>query len=111
MLVAIYIYIYMSLQVPHPLYRPKKLVPCADPLCDALHKDLGTTKDCREEPDQCHYQINYADGTTSLGVLLLDKFSLPTGSARNIAFGYVCNGMHGHYILFALLTEYVHDSL
>ncbi|XP_021317604.1 aspartic proteinase Asp1 [Sorghum bicolor] len=82
-------------KVPHPLYRPKKLVPCADPLCDALHKDLGTTKDCREEPDQCHYQINYADGTTSLGVLLLDKFSLPTGSARNIAFGCGYDQMQG----------------
>ncbi|CAD6254456.1 unnamed protein product [Miscanthus lutarioriparius] len=77
-------------KVPHPLYRPtlKKLVPCADPVCDALHKDLGTTKDCRAAPRQCDYEkIHYLDGSSSLGVLVLDKFSLPTGSAPNIAFG------------------------
>ena len=99
--------------MPHPLYRPtlKKLVPCADPVCDALHKDLGTTKDCRAAPRQCDYEIHYLDGSSSLGVLVLDKFSLPTGSAPNITFGYATEYMHGYYILFALLTGYVHDSL
>ncbi|RLM70154.1 hypothetical protein C2845_PM17G03750 [Panicum miliaceum] len=77
-------------KVPRPLYRPtrSKLVPCADPLCDALHHDLGTTKNCRDAVHQCDYEIAYLDGSTSLGVLLRDKFSLPTGRApKDSPFG------------------------
>ncbi|XP_039778119.1 aspartic proteinase Asp1-like [Panicum virgatum] len=87
-------------KVPHPLYRPtrNKLVPCADPLCDTLHHDLGTTKNCRDAVHQCDYEIAYLDGSTSLGVLLRDKFSLPTGSAPKnsptIAFGCGYDQVH-----------------
>ncbi|OEL33090.1 Aspartic proteinase Asp1 [Dichanthelium oligosanthes] len=80
-------------KVPHRLYTPTpdKLVPCADPLCDTLHQDLGTTKNCRDPPGQCSYEVTYLDGS-SLGVLLLDKFPLPRlgGTDNNyptIAFG------------------------
>ncbi|OMO61154.1 aspartic proteinase Asp1, partial [Corchorus olitorius] len=49
---------------PHPLYRPNNdLVPCKDPLCAALHPP-GDYK-C-ESPDQCDYEVEYADGGSSL---------------------------------------------
>ncbi|KAL6658483.1 hypothetical protein ACP70R_004069 [Stipagrostis hirtigluma subsp. patula] len=73
-------------KTPHPLYRPKRInrVPCAHPLCDALHRDLGTQKNCTEYPQQCDYGIKYLDGSWSTGVLLQDKFSF---SESQIAFG------------------------
>nr|CAB3491137.1 unnamed protein product [Digitaria exilis] len=77
-------------KVPHPLYRPTpdKLVPCASPLCNALHQDLGTTNDCRDRPNQCDYDIAYLDGSGSRGVLLLDKLSPAANADRpSIAFG------------------------
>jgi hypothetical protein len=79
---------YMS-QGPHGLYKAtkNKLVPCADRRCDALHKDLGTTKDCRNTPLQCNYKIGYLDGTQSVGVLLTDKFSFVNAGHTDIAFG------------------------
>ncbi|WRX08033.1 Xylanase inhibitor [Theobroma cacao] len=59
---------------PHPLYRPTNdLVPCKDPLCAALHPP-GDYK-C-ENPEQCDYEVEYADGGSSLGVLVRDVFSL-----------------------------------
>ncbi|KAB1210497.1 Aspartic proteinase Asp1 [Morella rubra] len=58
----------------HPLYRPNNnLVPCNDPLCKSLHP-TGDHK-C-ETPGQCDYEIQYADGGSSLGVLVKDAFSL-----------------------------------
>ncbi|KAF8730950.1 hypothetical protein HU200_016825 [Digitaria exilis] len=64
---------------PHPHYQPGppsyKVVPCTDPLCDTLHQDLGTTKQCTEL-FQCDYTLTYAYGS-SIGVLMADKFSLP----------------------------------
>lgn len=76
------------LQVPHPLYQAteEKLVPCADPLCDALHRDLGTTKSCRNGKT-CQYKVEYLEGTSSYGLLLRDKFSLPTRTVPGVAFG------------------------
>ncbi|TVU26187.1 hypothetical protein EJB05_28723 [Eragrostis curvula] len=80
-------------KVPHPLYQviSKKLVPCARSLCNVVHGDLGTNKTCRDGPDQCGYDIHKFDGSRTLGVLLVDKFSFPMGhgsSARSdIAFG------------------------
>jgi hypothetical protein len=75
-------------QGPHDLYKAtkNKLVPCADRLCDALHKDLGTTKDCGNTPSQCDYELRYLDGTQSRGVLLTDKFSF-RNAHTDIAFG------------------------
>ncbi|KAK6287233.1 PREDICTED: aspartic proteinase Asp1 [Theobroma cacao] len=61
-------------EAPHPLYRPTNdLVPCKDPLCAALHPP-GDYK-C-ENPEQCDYEVEYADGGSSLGVLVRDVFSL-----------------------------------
>lgn len=58
---------------PHPLYVPsKELVPCRDPLCASLHSENYIC----ENPGQCDYEVEYADGGSSLGVLLKDTFSL-----------------------------------
>lgn len=46
---------------------------CRDPLCLALHSP-GTPR-C-DNPEQCDYEVEYADGGSSLGVLLKDAFAL-----------------------------------
>ncbi|XWS44646.1 hypothetical protein CRYUN_Cryun15aG0065900 [Craigia yunnanensis] len=62
------------IEAPHPLYQPNnELVVCKDPLCAALHPP-GDYK-C-ESPEQCDYEVEYADGGSSLGVLVRDMFSL-----------------------------------
>ncbi|CAB4309202.1 unnamed protein product [Prunus armeniaca] len=61
-------------EAPHPLYRPNNdLVVCKDPLCEALHAP-GSHK-C-DNPEQCDYEVEYADGGSSLGVLVRDAFLL-----------------------------------
>ncbi|XAR73118.1 Nepenthesin [Bertholletia excelsa] len=58
----------------HPPYRPSNdRVPCRDPLCASLQPSEDYSCD---DPDQCDYQIEYADGGSSLGVLLRDTLSL-----------------------------------
>ncbi|XP_010527074.1 PREDICTED: aspartic proteinase Asp1-like [Tarenaya hassleriana] len=68
-------------EAPHPLYEPSNdLIPCKDPLCKALHSH-GDQR-C-EAPEQCDYEVEYADGGSSLGVLVRDVFSLNyTNGAR-----------------------------
>ncbi|KAK4487508.1 hypothetical protein RD792_005847 [Penstemon davidsonii] len=57
----------------HPLYRPSNdLVVCKDPLCASLHP---SDYKC-ENPEQCDYDVEYADGGSSLGVLVNDLFTL-----------------------------------
>ncbi|KAA3475561.1 aspartic proteinase Asp1 [Gossypium australe] len=61
------------IEAPHPLYQPSNdLVACRHPLCAALHPP---DYKC-ESPDQCDYEVEYADGGSSLGVLVRDVFSL-----------------------------------
>ncbi|XP_021900374.1 aspartic proteinase Asp1 [Carica papaya] len=61
-------------ETPHPLYRPSNdLVPSNDPLCIALHSPGN--HQC-QDPEQCDYEVEYADGGSSLGVLLRDVFAL-----------------------------------
>ncbi|KAI3732057.1 hypothetical protein L1987_63254 [Smallanthus sonchifolius] len=56
-------------QAPHPYYRPNNdLVPCKDPLCASLHHGDHRCDD----PGQCDYEVEYADGGSSLGVLIND---------------------------------------
>lgn len=61
-------------QTPHPLHRPSNdFVPCRDPLCASLQP----TEDYNcEHPDQCDYEINYADQYSTFGVLLNDVYLL-----------------------------------
>ncbi|KAL6219902.1 hypothetical protein ACLB2K_007660 [Fragaria x ananassa] len=61
-------------EAPHPYYRPNNdLVVCRDPLCASLHAP-GAHK-C-DNPEQCDYEVEYADGGSSLGVLVRDAFHL-----------------------------------
>ncbi|XP_041008183.1 aspartic proteinase Asp1-like isoform X1 [Juglans microcarpa x Juglans regia] len=61
-------------EAPHPPYRhTNNLVACKDPLCKSLHP-TGDYK-C-ETPEQCDYEIDYADGVSSMGFLVKDLFSL-----------------------------------
>lgn len=61
-------------QTPHPLYRPSNdFVPCKDPLCASLQPTEDYT--C-EDPNQCDYEIEYADHYSTLGVLLNDVYLL-----------------------------------
>lgn len=57
------------IQAPHPYYRPNNdLIPCKDPLCASLHSGDHRCDD----PGQCDYEVEYADGGSSLGVLVND---------------------------------------
>ncbi|XP_004503902.1 aspartic proteinase Asp1-like [Cicer arietinum] len=61
-------------ETPHPLYRPSNdFVPCKDPLCASLQPNNDYT--C-EDPNQCDYEIEYADHYSTLGVLLNDVYLL-----------------------------------
>ncbi|KAK7369529.1 hypothetical protein VNO80_11568 [Phaseolus coccineus] len=61
-------------ETPHPLYRPSNdFVPCKDPLCASLQ--ASDDYNC-EHPDQCDYEINYADQYSTFGVLLNDVYLL-----------------------------------
>ncbi|KAL8477418.1 hypothetical protein ACS0TY_029640 [Phlomoides rotata] len=64
----------------HPLYRPTDdLVVCRDPLCASLH---SSDYKC-DNPEQCDYEVEYADGGSSLGVLVNDYFTVNlTSGAR-----------------------------
>lgn len=75
-------------KAPHPLYRPTNdLVVCRDPLCASLHSG---DYEC-ENLEQCDYEVEYADGGSSLGVLVNDLFSFNvSGGIRaspRISFG------------------------
>ncbi|KAH9668599.1 peptidase A1 domain-containing protein [Citrus sinensis] len=60
-------------EAPHPLYRPSNnLVPFEDPICASLH--APGHHNC-EDPTQCDYELEYADGGSSLGVLVKDAFA------------------------------------
>ncbi|XP_010547875.1 PREDICTED: aspartic proteinase Asp1 [Tarenaya hassleriana] len=61
-------------EAPHPLYEPSSdLITCNDPLCKALHSNGDRIY---EKPEQCDYEVEYADGGSSQGVLVRDVFSL-----------------------------------
>ncbi|KAL3729100.1 hypothetical protein ACJRO7_033666 [Eucalyptus globulus] len=56
-------------RTPHPLYPPKgDLVNCNNPMCASLHS--GDYKCDRLE--RCEYKVQYADGSSSRGVLVKD---------------------------------------
>ncbi|KXG19766.1 aspartyl protease APCB1-like isoform X2 [Sorghum bicolor] len=68
----------------HPLYRPApaNLVPASDPLCQRVQHD---------NPNQCDYDISFADGSSSMGVHVRDnmQFISEDGERENadIVFG------------------------
>ncbi|XP_028771297.1 aspartic proteinase Asp1 [Neltuma alba] len=77
-------------ETPHPLYSPSNdLVPCDDPLCVSLHQ--SSRYNC-DYPDQCHYEIVYADQYSTLGVLLKDVYHLnfTNGNQLKVRMGLGC---------------------
>ncbi|XP_058097486.1 aspartic proteinase Asp1-like isoform X1 [Magnolia sinica] len=82
---------------PHPPYKParNKLVFCKDPLCAASPSLIPYT--CEEPRDQCDYQITYADGSFSDGVLVRDTFSLrmSSGSLAQPSLTFGCGYNQG----------------
>lgn len=78
------------MQAPHHPYKPSgDIVKCNDPLCELFHWPEDVP--CESPQDQCDYEVNYADGASSLGVLVKDTFSfkLTNGTTINprLAFG------------------------
>ncbi|KAK3026270.1 hypothetical protein RJ639_040482 [Escallonia herrerae] len=74
---------------PHPLYRPSNdLVACKDPICLSLHPGDYTCEDLQ----QCDYDIEYADGGSSLGVLVKDviPLNLTSGVRRSPRLALGC---------------------
>lgn len=60
-------------RTPHPLYKPSnELLPSRDPLCAAVQPEYYRS----ENPEQCDYEVEYADGGSSLGVLVRDAIPL-----------------------------------
>ncbi|KAJ0233151.1 Eukaryotic aspartyl protease family protein [Hirschfeldia incana] len=56
-------------------YKPKSnTVPCSDPICSALH--WPKKPECPNPKDQCDYEVEYADQSSSLGALVIDQFYL-----------------------------------
>ncbi|WVZ81616.1 hypothetical protein U9M48_028971 [Paspalum notatum var. saurae] len=52
----------------HPLYRPARgsKIPASDPLCEGA----------QHSSDQCDYDVNYADGSSSMGAYVRDNMQL-----------------------------------
>ncbi|KAI6691763.1 hypothetical protein NL676_019473 [Syzygium grande] len=76
---------------PHPLYRPSgDLVICRDPICASLHPP-GYKCD---HPERCDYEVGYADGGSSRGVLVKDVFSFKSSGgwvlSPRVALGCGC---------------------
>ncbi|KAI9114474.1 hypothetical protein K1719_014702 [Acacia pycnantha] len=79
-------------ETPHPLYQPSNdLVPCEDPLCASLHSSNRNGYNC-DYPDQCHYEIEYADQYSTLGVLVKDVYNLnfTNGKQLKVRMGLGC---------------------
>ncbi|CAN6440062.1 unnamed protein product [Victoria cruziana] len=78
-------------QGPHPPYKPRKmnLVTCNEPQCVALGS-LRRFK-CERPSQQCDYQIEYIDLSSSTGVLVRDALYLKSANGSpvqsSLAFG------------------------
>eukprot|EP00250_Pteridium_aquilinum_P018451 c24091_g1_i3 orf=294-2030(+) len=61
---------------PHPLYKPRQanLVDCSEAACSSVQ--AGSKFGCGKGSGQCDYQIMYADGGYSLGVLVRDQLAM-----------------------------------
>ncbi|KAF8404072.1 hypothetical protein HHK36_008949 [Tetracentron sinense] len=61
---------------PRPFYRPnnKNFIRCKDPICVFHHSPENPHCETQE---QCDYDIEYADHSSSMGLLVKDVFTLP----------------------------------
>ncbi|VVB00810.1 unnamed protein product [Arabis nemorensis] len=72
------------------LYKPRKgmLVRSAEPLCVEIQRNQMTCENC----EQCDYEIQYADQSSSMGVLTKDEFrlNLHNGSLAELDIVFGC---------------------
>ncbi|KAM7483014.1 hypothetical protein LguiB_007597 [Lonicera macranthoides] len=72
----------------HPFYKPKKgnIIPSKDSLCVEVQRS-GSCHNCQ----QCDYEVEYADHSSSMGVLARDELHLKVLNGSmiklNVAFG------------------------
>ncbi|CAN6246232.1 unnamed protein product [Urochloa humidicola] len=75
---------------PHPLYKPtkEKIVPPRDLLCQELQGEQNYCETCK----QCDYEIEYADQSSSMGVLARDDMHLiaTNGGREKLDFVFGC---------------------
>ncbi|CAD6249619.1 unnamed protein product [Miscanthus lutarioriparius] len=75
---------------PHPLYKPtkEKIVPLRDLLCQELQGNQNYCQTCK----QCDYEIEYADQSSSMGVLARDDMHLiaTNGGREKLDFVFGC---------------------
>jgi hypothetical protein len=75
---------------PHPLYKPtkEKIVPPRDSLCQELQGEQNYCETCK----QCDYEIEYADQSSSMGVLAKDDMHLiaTNGGREKLDFVFGC---------------------
>ncbi|KAK4374635.1 hypothetical protein RND71_005312 [Anisodus tanguticus] len=75
----------------HPLYKPRNvnMIPPKNPYCVEVQENLKS-KYC-DNCHQCDYEIEYADHSSSFGVLAKDELQLVlangTGTKSNVVFG------------------------
>ncbi|MCD9558802.1 hypothetical protein HAX54_016422 [Datura stramonium] len=75
----------------HPLYKPRNvnMIPPKNPYCVEVQENLRS-KYC-DNCHQCDYEIEYADRSSSIGVLAKDELQLVlangTGTKTNVVFG------------------------
>lgn len=84
----------------HPLYRPARTadaLPASDPLCEGAQ---------HENPNQCDYEISYADGSSSMGVYVRDsmQFVGEDGERENADIVFGCGYDQQGVLLNALET-------
>ncbi|KAF8729566.1 hypothetical protein HU200_017508 [Digitaria exilis] len=75
---------------PHALYKPtkEKIVPPRDLLCQELQGEQNYCETCK----QCDYEIEYADQSSSMGVLARDDMHLiaTNGGREKLDFVFGC---------------------
>ncbi|RWR79591.1 aspartyl protease APCB1 isoform X2 [Cinnamomum micranthum f. kanehirae] len=74
---------------PHPFYKPTKanIVALEDSLCSEVQKNQkrGYCESC----EQCDYEIEYADHSSSMGVLARDKIALKFANGTWVPSSFV----------------------
>ncbi|GLJ25070.1 hypothetical protein SUGI_0479630 [Cryptomeria japonica] len=62
----------------HQLYKvqTKSAVSCKHPLCESVQKASSHPYECKSPSQQCDYDIKYADGGFTMGVLISDIFTV-----------------------------------
>lgn len=101
------------MQGANPLYKPTvgNIVPPKDSLCTEIQRNQKTGH-C-ETCQQCDYEIQYADSSSSLGVLAKDEIHLRMANGSltnmNVVFGYF-SLQTPKFSIFSFLISYTANS-